>query len=142
MELLRISGWIALRLLWMGAVFAAMFLLWASRPARACEVCVEDHVAATYDYAVVARAETAGQKVLFVAVRGKDAGAPRNEAAVRKALAAVPGVDPSSIRFSAFPTAASFAWNPKRYSSSDLLRSVNGGLGGSGLTLVALKVIS
>src|SRR5262245_8622371 len=140
MDLLRISGWIALRLLWVAAVFAAALLLWA-RPVHACEVCVEDHVAATYDYAVVARAETAGQKVLFVAIRGRDAGAPRAEAAVRKALVAA-GADRASIRYSAFPTAAAFAFDPKRSSSAEMLRTVNGGLGGSGLTLVALKVIS
>jgi uncharacterized protein (DUF2236 family) len=140
-DLLRISGWIALRLAWVAAVFACALVLWV-RPAPACEVCVEDHVAATYDYAVVARAEAAGQKVLFVAVRGKDAAATASEAAVRKALAKVGSVDRASIRYSAFPSAASFAWVAKRTSSAELLRSVNGGLGGSGLTLVALKVIS
>lgn len=140
MDLLRISAWIATRLFWVAFIFAVALALW-SRPVPACEICVEDHVAATYDYAVIALAEAAGRKVLFVAVRGKDAGAPQSEAAVRRALAAIPGVDRASIRFSAFPTAASFAWNPKRYDSSDVLRHVNGGLGGSGLTLVALKVI-
>ncbi len=34
------------------------------------------------------------------------------------------------------------ARNPERYSPGEVLRTVNGGLGGSGLTLVALKVIS
>jgi hypothetical protein len=50
--------------------------------------------------------------------------------------------DRASIRYTAFPTAASFTWNPRRGSPAELLRSVNGGLGGSGLSLVALKVIS
>lgn len=141
MDLRRISAWIALRLLWMVFLLGAALALW-SRPVPACEVCVEDHVAATYDYAVIARAEQKGQRVLFVAVRGQDAGAPAKEAALRKALAAVPAIDRASIRFSAFPTAASFAWNPERATSGELLRTVNGGLGGRGLTVVALKVIS
>lgn len=140
MDLLRISGWLALRLLWVACALAAALTLW-SRPAPACEICVEDYVAATYDYGVIAKAESRGQKVLFVAVRGRDAAAPAGAAAVRKALAAVTGVDSASIRTSAFPSAASFAWNPKRHGPADLLRTVNGGLGGSGLTLVALKVI-
>ena len=138
--LLRISGWVAMRLFWVAAVFAAALVLWV-RPVPACEVCVEDHVAATYDYGVVAKAEAKGQHVLFVAVRGKDAAARQSETVVRKALAAA-GADRASIRWSAFPSAASFAWDPKRSSSAELLRHVNGGLGGSGLTLVALKVIS
>jgi uncharacterized protein (DUF2236 family) len=136
----RISAWLAPRLFWAACALAGAFALW-SRPAPACEICVEDHVAATYDYAVVAKAEAAGQKVLFVAVRGKDAAAPASEAAIRRALAAMAGVDRASVRYSAFPSAASFAWSAKRISSADLLRTVNGGLGGSGLTLVALKVI-
>jgi hypothetical protein len=140
MDLLRISVWIAWRLFWAGFILAAALALWA-RPVMACEVCVEDHVAATYDYGVIARAEQKRQHVLFVAVRGHDAGAPGNEAALRRALAAVPAIDRGSIRFSAFPTAASFAWNPEGITPGDLLRTVNGGLGGSGLTVVALKVI-
>ena len=140
MDLRRISAWIALRVFWMVFILAAALALW-SRPVRACEVCVEDHVAATYDYGVIARAEEKGQHVLFVAVRGHDAGAPKSEAVLRKALAGVPAIDRASIRFSAFPTAASFAWNPERATSAELLSTVNGGLGGSGLTLVALKVI-
>lgn len=140
MDLRRISLWVAMRLFWVAFVFAVALALW--RPAPACEVCVEDHVAATYDYGVVARAEAAGQKVMFVAVSGRDAGGPRGEAAVRKALAAVPGIDRASIRYSAFPTAVSFAWNSKRYDSGQILRTVNGGLGGSGLALIAIKVIS
>lgn len=141
MDLRRISAWIALRLLWMVLLLGAALALW-TRPVPACEVCVEDHIAATYDYAVIAKAEQKGQHVLFVAVRGHDAGAPGKQAALRKALAAVPAIDRGSIRFSAFPTAASFAWNPEGTTSGDLLRTVNGGLGGSGLIVVALKVIS
>jgi len=140
MDLRRISLWIALRLLWVAIVFCAALAIWV-RPVPACEVCVEDHVAATYDYGVVAKAEAAGKKVLFVAVQGKDAAAPQSEAAVRRALSAVRGVDAASIRISAFPSAASFAWNPESYDSGAVLRAVNGGLGGSGLILVALKVI-
>jgi uncharacterized protein (DUF2236 family) len=141
MDLRRISLWIAARLFWLAFILAAALALW-SRPVPACEVCVEDHVAATYDYGVVARAEAAGRKVMFVAVQGSNAGAPRSEAAVRRALAAVAGIDRASIRYSAFPTAASFAWDPKRHDSGEVLRVINGGLGGSGLTLIALKVIS
>lgn len=123
------------------AALCAAALALGSRLAPACEICVEDHVAATYDYAVVAGAEAAGRKVLFVAVRGRDAAAPGSGAALRRALSAVAAVDRASIRHSAFPSAASFAWNPKRASSGEILRVVNGGLSGRGLTLVALKVI-
>jgi len=135
----RTSGEILQRFL-RAVCIAAALAPWP-RPLPACEVCVEDYVAATYDYSVVAGAEAAGRRVLFVAVRGKDAAAPASEAALRRALHAVAAIDRNSIRYSAFPSAASFAWNAKRVSSADLLRTLNGRLGGSGLTLVALKVI-
>jgi hypothetical protein len=136
MDLRRISAGIAPRL----CILAAALALGA-RAAPACEICVEDHVAATYDYAVVAGAEAAGRKVLFVAVRGRDAAAPGSESTLRRALSAVAAVDRASIRYSAFPPAASFAWNPRLHGPGDILRAVNDRLGGGGLTLVALRVI-
>src|SRR5215470_6755833 len=99
-----------------GLALAAALAL-GSRPAPACEICVEDHVAATYDYAVVAKAEAAGRRVLFVAVTGRDA--PAGEKTIRRALAKVSGVDRASFRFSAFPSAASFAWDPRRASEGE-----------------------
>jgi hypothetical protein len=75
--------------------------------------------------------------------RGGGSRGPRCcEEQVRRDLAQLGAVDRASIRYSAFPSAASFDWNPRRTSPAGLLRTVNGGLGGSGLTLVALKVIS
>ena len=119
---------------------AAAIVLWA-QPVLACEVCVEDHVAATYDFQVMSKAEAAGRSVLFVALRGKDATAPRSKEAIQRAVSAVPGVDGGSVRFSAVPPAASFAWDAERLGSGEILRTVNAKLAGDGLTLVALRVI-
>src|SRR5262245_8561352 len=110
-------------------------------PGFACEICVEDQVAATYDHAVVEKAEAAGHLVLFTAVHGKTAGAAHREAAIRSAIASVAGVDRSSIRLSADPPAASFAWDPKRITSRTVLRAINNRLAGSGLALVALRTL-
>jgi hypothetical protein len=123
------------------SLVAAAILLCA-RPALACEVCVEDHVAATYDFQVVSKAQAAGRAVLFVALRGKDATGPRSKAAIRRAVSAMPGVDGASVRFSAVPPAASFAWDPEGLGSGEILRTVNARLAGDGLTLVALRVIA
>ena len=113
-----------------------------ARPALACEVCVEDHVAATYDFEVMSKAEAAGRSVLFVALRGKDATAPRSKQAIQRAVSAMPGVDGGSVRFSAVPPAASFAWDAERIGSGEILRTVNAKLAGDGLTLVGLRVIA
>jgi hypothetical protein len=120
----------------------ASAILLCAQPLLACEVCVEDHVAATYDFEVMLKAEAAGRSVLFVALRGKDATAPRSQEAIQRAVRATPGVDGGSVRFSAVPPAASFAWDPKRLGSGDVLRTVNARLAGDGLALVAVRVIT
>jgi hypothetical protein len=122
---------------------ALLVLMLALLPQRTlgCEICVEDQIAATYDYGVLVRAEAAGRNVLFAALRGDTASAPRSEAIVRQAISSLSGVDRSSIRLSAVPSAASFAWDPKRHASGAILRAVNAKLAKSGLSLVALRVI-
>jgi hypothetical protein len=122
------------------SLFVLMLALLAQR-ALGCEICVEDQIAATYDYGVLVKAEAAGRNVLFAALRGDTASAPRSEAIVRHAISTLSGVDRSSIRLSAVPSAASFAWDPKRYDSGAILRAVNAKLAKSGLSLVALRII-
>jgi hypothetical protein len=118
--------------------FAAALALLAP-PASACEICVEDHVAATYDFAVIAKAQAAGHDLMFTAVRGGKAGAPGSQAIIRRAIAAVSGVDRDSIRLSVGPPAASFAWDPKRHPPRAILRTINNKLAKNGLALVALR---
>jgi hypothetical protein len=123
---------------WMFVAFA--LALFAQRT-PGCEICVEDQIAATYEYGVLVRAEAAGRNVLFAALRGDAASAPQSEAIVRQAISSLSGVDRSSIRLSAVPPAASFAWDPKRHAAGAILRAVNAKLAKNGLWLVALRVI-
>ena len=120
-----------------GFALAAVFVMPVS--GFACETCIEDQIAATYDHAVVAKAEVSKQLILYAAVRGKNAGTASSDAKVRRAIASVAGVDRSSIRVSAAPPAASFAWDAKRLRSGTVLRAINSRLAGSGLALVALQ---
>jgi hypothetical protein len=121
-------------------LFVLMLALLAQR-ALGCEICVEDQIAATYDYGVLVRSEAAGRNVLFAALQGDTASAPRSKAIVRQAISTLSGVDRSSIRLSAVPSAASFAWDPNRFASGAILRAVNAKLAKSGLSLVALRII-
>jgi hypothetical protein len=123
-------------------VLLAMALALRAPSPLACGICVEDQIAATYDHEVLVRAEAAGRDVMYAAVRGRNAGAPRSDAMIRQAIGAVSGVDRNSIRLSLLPPAASFAWDSKRHGSGAVLRAVNGRLAGSGLTLVALRTSS
>ncbi|MGE5640187.1 MAG: hypothetical protein ACM30H_08830 [Clostridia bacterium] len=82
----------------------------ASAQALACGVCVEDKVAACYDYAVVTRAQSRGQEVAFFALQGpaQDAGA------LKRAVESAPGVERGTARVSVESGALSFAYDPRR----------------------------
>jgi len=87
------------------AAFSAALATLVPLAAVGCGVCVEDKVAATYDHAVIQRANAKRQQVVFVGVEGPVPGA-RIDRAVTKAR--VPGVVPGTLRTSASPAAFSF----------------------------------
>jgi len=81
----------------------------AVAPARACGICDEDKVAATYDHTVVERAASKGHLVVYCAVTG-----PLDAKRVRAAARHVKGLDLASLRTSAEPAALSFALDGSR----------------------------
>lgn len=112
------------------ALLAAVPLL-AAGPVTACGTCAEDKVAATYDHAVVQRAQKSGQLVVYCEVQHAfkpDALA----AAARK----VRGVDPASVRVAAEPAALSFALDPRRQDVPAALRAIERGVQGVRLAVV------
>src|SRR4030095_6991164 len=87
-----------LHAVFIAAVFIAVLAL-PIEPARACNVCLEDKIAATYDWHVVANARRTGHQVVFVAIQGNVA--PRDEALTRRLvrrLGTVPGGDAGAGR--------------------------------------------
>jgi hypothetical protein len=104
--------------------------------AFACGHCVEDKIAATYDYGVVTRARAVGHRVYYFEVVGRvrpgDAGLERELAS---ALGSVPGVDAGTPRVSLDPAAVSFAATPVAGIASRVARAVEGRLRGRGLLL-------
>jgi len=91
--------------------------------AQACGVCVEDKVAATYDYAVVQRASAQGQVVVFCEIVG-----PVDAARIRKASAKVRGLDASTVRVSETPAAISFVVDAKNQSPQAAAAAIQQGL--------------
>lgn len=88
---------------------ALVLLALAPAVALACGVCVEDKVAATYDYAVLQRALAHGQVVVYCEV----AGGP-DAARLRQAAAKVASIDRDSVRVSTEPAAVSFALDARQ----------------------------
>ena len=83
----------------------------AASNAIACGACVEDKVAATYDHAVIERATSKGDVVVFCELKGV-VDVNRLKAAARH----VKGIDATSIRVAQAPAALSFALNDVRQS--------------------------
>jgi hypothetical protein len=88
----------------LAAAATVVGLLSIASPAFACGACDEDKMAATYDYEVVQRAAAQRRAVVFCGLEGAF-----DERAARRAAAALPGVDPRSVRASREPAALSFA---------------------------------
>lgn len=95
----------------------AASLLMAVLPASvlACGVCIEDKVAATYDYKVVAAATANKQAVLFFELSGAVSQDPKLAEALAAAAAKIEGVAVDSVRVSLQPAAISLAIDTQRH---------------------------
>jgi hypothetical protein len=113
------------------AIFVAAVLAGAAIEASACGACVEDKVAATYDYDVVQHAIARGDVVVFCDVKGQI-----DSERLRKALRKLGGVDKSSIRVSTAPQAVSFALDTAKQSIDDAAAALQRDAGGLEIEVV------
>jgi hypothetical protein len=113
------------------AIFVAAVLAGAAIEASACGACVEDKVAATYDYDVVQHAIARGDVVVFCDVKGQ-----MDTERLRKALRKLGGVDKSSIRVSTAPQAVSFALDTAKQSIDDAAAALQRDAGGLEIEVV------
>jgi len=118
----------------------AVFAVLSAGEAAACGVCVDDKVAAAYDYAVVARAHQRGQVMVYAEPAGVgDPGAAMKRVAA--AAAHVRGIDPASVRSSAAPASIGFALDPRVSRPEQALKSLATAARVPGLTLATLRVL-
>lgn len=99
-------------------------LFFCSAAAVACGVCVEDKMAATYDFTVVQKAAARRHIVVFCDVRGR-----LSQEALRSAAQKVPGVQSETVRTSAEPLALSFVIDPARQTPEAAVARVAATLG-------------
>ncbi len=107
----------------------------------ACGVCIEDKVAATYDYGIVMTAIGKHHLVVF----GQIEGAVDMRAAATKIAAAaarVRGVDRSTIRTSVSPAAFSFALDPAAQAPAAAVADLQKRVRMQGVKLSVLRVVS
>lgn len=119
---------------------AALLACAIARTAGACGLCVEDKVAATYEYAVVERATSRGHEVVFAELRGP---VPPGDEALRawvaRAIESTSGADKGTARVSLEPAAVSFAHDPRTASASRMLAAIDRRLAARGFSLVFLR---
>lgn len=104
--------------------------------AFACGVCVEDKVAATYDWDVVQKASARHHIVVFAAVE-----APADPRVLREAAARAKGVDRGTPRAAANPRALSFALDPRRSNPLAALAAIEREPGLHGVRLTLIRVM-
>lgn len=107
--------------------------------AAACGHCVEDAVAAVYDYQVELRADHEHMAIAYVGVRGVRAETPAAASSVAKTLRDIPNAEAGTVRTSVSPPAASFAWRGDEASLGEAMRAANAQLLPAGLKLELLK---
>ena len=98
----------------------ALCLALSSTVVIACGYCVEDRIAAVYDHALAQRTRVLKHEMIFFAWDGP---LTRSEVSKQKIMAlgaAVPGVDPGSLRVSMEPAALALAFDPQRSSGQSI----------------------
>jgi len=118
---------------------ALLGLALAAPAAFGCGACIEDKVAATYDYAVVERAQHEHRVVVFAEIRGGRS-AQELERAAAHAAKAVRGVDPASVRSAHSPLAISFALD-ERVAPEAALARIAKAAATPGLQLAVVRVM-
>ncbi len=117
-------------------VAAGVLTAGATGRAVACGHCVEDKVAATYDYGVVTHARAAGHRVYVFDLRGRvRPGDEPARRAVAAAVAGAPGVDPGTVRVALDPPAVSCACAPGAHPATSVPAAVAAALRPRGLSL-------
>jgi hypothetical protein len=125
---------------WHASVVAALAAGVASS-ALACGYCIDDKVAAVYDYEVVQRAFARNHQVVFFAIEGQLQAGDAARRTLRILAESAAGVDKGSARVSVEPASLSVAFDPARTPFAGMARSLSRKLAAQGLSLAILRVM-
>jgi hypothetical protein len=120
------------KLAWIGLLSAGSLI---ATPVWPCGACLEDKMAATYDYQVAQQAAAERRSVIFCGVEGAV-----DEQALSDAARKVPGLDPSSVRASAEPAALSFALDTRVTSAQTAVSTISKALRGKSTVMLLREV--
>lgn len=117
----------------------ALLLALQTGAAHACGHCVEDKVAAVYDYAVVTKARAQQHHVAFFALDGTLVPSDAMKHGIEDAARGIRGVDKDSVRVSLGLAALSFSFDPRQTSFESLRKSLEKKLASKKLVPLELK---
>lgn len=103
----------------------ALLTVGLAAPAAACGYCIDDKVAAAYDHAVVERAQAQGHELAFLSLEFARPVTRDTEAAIKKAIEQIPGVDRDSVRVALEAGGLSLAFDPKRRPAGAVLDALD-----------------
>ena len=123
------------------SMVAGVLLSVQAVPASACGYCVEDRVAATYDFALVSRALDPRHEVVFLGIQGPHLADRMTAEGIARVLAPVGGVDAGSVKVSISAEWLWFTYDPARIGLAPLLAGVDEALARTGLVSTLLRVL-
>ncbi|MEO8005964.1 MAG: hypothetical protein ABI771_13705 [Betaproteobacteria bacterium] len=116
------------------------FIVIATR-ALACGHCIEDKIAAVYDYDVVTQALARKHEVAFFAMAGELIASAETHRLIKRETSKVVGVDPGSVRVSVENASLSLAYDPRAYKLSEIERELTRRLAPRGLSPGLMRTI-
>jgi len=124
------------------AMFLASALLMVNASVMACGHCIEDKIAAVYDYSVVSKAVSEKHNVAYFGIDGPIVVNTANKQSLQTAISALKGIDVNSLRISLEAGSLSLAFDPKAVSYATLLEGLEKKLKLKNLTIFPLDVIT
>jgi len=123
-------------------MFLASLLLMVNVSVMACGHCIEDKIAAVYDYSVVSKAASEKHAVAYFGIDGPIVVNTANKQSLQTAISTLKGIDSDTLRISLESGSLSLAFDPKVVSYAMLLESLEKKLKVKNLTLFPLDVIT
>lgn len=121
--------------------FIVAALLAAPAVSLACGVCIEDKVAAVYDYELVSRALARGQHVAFFQLEGRVAPGEAAKHLLEDLAGSAAGVERGSARVSLDTMSLAVAYDPRRAPFARVQAALEKKFAARRLVLAPLKLI-
>ena len=125
-----------------GMKMLASILLIQASSAFACGYCIEDKIAAVYDYAIVSKAISEKHTVAFFAIDGPLTINEDTKLKIKSIAEATNGIDPKSVKVSLESGSISLAFDQDRVSYASILSSLEKKLGSKKLTIFPLETVT